>query len=229
MNTARYRAVLFDVDGTLYRQDRLRAAMAAELAASAWRGLAPLRIVREYRRAHESLRALGAAAEPHADVQIARAAAGAGVTPPVVAATVAEWMERRPLKYLRWCRRPGLPQALDALARLGVKCGVLSDYAPGAKLAALGLDGRFDLALCTTDREVNALKPHPRGFEVACARWGLAARDVLYVGDRPDVDGRGAHAAGLPCAIIGAHTADAGDRTWLPLTGFDKLEELCLS
>jgi FMN phosphatase YigB (HAD superfamily) len=58
------------------------------------------------------------------------------------------------------------------------------------------------VALCATDATVNALKPHPRGFLQACAALGLRPADVLYVGDRPDVDLAGARAAGMACALI---------------------------
>src|SRR5205823_9772388 len=78
--------------------------------------------------------------------------------------TIVEWMFRRPLKYLRYCRRRGLVAFLSRLRRDGIAAGVLSDYPVRDKLAALGVCDRFSIAICTTDPEVNALKPHPAGF-----------------------------------------------------------------
>jgi len=223
----RYRAVLFDVDGTLYRQTPLRAMMALELAAAPVLpgggpgGMTTARILRCYRQMHESLRQLGAADRPLADDQIMRTASALGVGEAVVRSTVDEWMVRRPLKYLRWCRRPGLIPALEALAAAGIRLGVLSDYAPEHKLAALGTGALFELSLCTSAGTVNALKPHPRGFQLACRMWGLDPAEVLYVGDRPEVDGEGALAAGLDCAIIGRRTRDG---RWRSIRHFDELQ-----
>ena len=80
---------------------------------------------------------------------------------------------------------------------------MFSDYPSGEKLEALGLDKRLSLTLCATDPEINAFKPHPRGFLRACELWDLDPAEVLYIGDRPEVDAVGAAAAGMPCAILG--------------------------
>ena len=144
----------------------------------------------------------------------------------IVTDLVAEWMMQRPLKYLSWCRRRGLLEVLDALSREGVRLGVLSDYPPASKLDALGASRYFSLVLCTTATDVNALKPHPRGFLAACERWGLQPHEVLYVGDRPEVDGEGATAAGLSCAIIGGRGSVPANRKWFRIRHFDELYDV---
>ena len=116
---------------------------------------------------------------------------------------VDEWIYRRPLKYLRLVRRRGLIPLLEGLRDRGIHRGVFSDYPAADKLEALGVAGHFDLAISAIDRDVAAFKPAPRGFLVACERWHLTPQDVLYVGDRPDVDLAGATAAGMRCAIVG--------------------------
>jgi HAD superfamily hydrolase (TIGR01549 family) len=208
------RAVLFDVDGTLYHQRRLRLCMAAELAIMPLRLGASsgrvLRVLKTYRRVHEELRHLGAPDSPLAAMQIARTAHREHVGEAMVQAAVSEWMHRRPLKYLRWCRRRGLVALLSRLEQRGMRLGVLSDYPSRDKLAALGVDGFFGLVLCTTDGEINALKPHPRGFLRACEQWRLSPEEVLYVGDRSEVDAAGAVAAGVRCAVF-ARGQERGD------------------
>lgn len=199
------KAVLFDLDGTLYWQPAVRAAMAAELALATVRPTDGRRLVkslRSYRRAHECLRR----EQSTGDIalrQLRRAADDAGVEVEWLRDVVTEWMHERPLKYLGFSRRPGVVPLLRALREQRLPLGVLSDYEPRRKLEAMGILGYFDLVLCTTDACIDALKPHPRGFLHACDRWGLAPAEVLYVGDRPDVDGAGALMAGLPCAIVG--------------------------
>ena len=61
----------------------------------------------------------------------------------------------------------------------------------------------FSLVLCATDPEIDAFKPHPRGFLYACRRWSLDPAEVAYVGDRADVDLAGAAAAGMPGYLVG--------------------------
>jgi len=202
----RVAAVLFDVDGTLYRQAALRSLMALELALLAlqWGSAAPRawRLLSAFRAAQEHLRREAGTDTPLAHLQICRAAAAAGLPEAEATRVVMDCFFRRPLKYLRACRADGVLELLDFLAARGIRAGVLSDYDPVPKLEALGLTGRFDPVLCTTDETINALKPHPKGFLAACQAWSLDPGDVLYVGDRFDVDAAGAHAAGMPCVII---------------------------
>jgi beta-phosphoglucomutase-like phosphatase (HAD superfamily) len=120
-----------------------------------------------------------------------------------VEALAKEWMQVRPLKYLRACRAVGLDALVAWLADCGIPMGVLSDYPAADKIVALGLTGRFSPVLSATDPEIRAFKPHPRGFLRAAAIWHLATSDVLVVGDRLDADAAGAAAAGMPCVIIG--------------------------
>src|SRR5262245_52862193 len=103
------RAVLFDLDGTLYRQKPLRALMGLELASLAlsrplrapiiWRALS------EFRKAQESLRANHTAGAAN---QLAIAARRTGMAVDQLEAIIAEWMIERPLKHLPRCRAEGL-------------------------------------------------------------------------------------------------------------------------
>lgn len=213
--TPRIRAVLFDVDGTLYHQQPLRACMALELA------LAPVslgaaqaarltRVLQAYRTAQEHLRGVTPNGESIAALQVRLAASRAGVEEAEVVHAVGEWMGDRPVRYLRWCRRSGLIELFEKLRARGIRLGVLSDYPCGKKLDALDISPFFSLVLCTTDSNINALKPNPRGFWRACDLWNVTPEEVLYVGDRPEVDAKGAHAAGIRCAIVGSRNHATG-------------------
>jgi FMN phosphatase YigB (HAD superfamily) len=111
--TRRIRAVLFDVDGTLYRQRPLRLLMAAELGALALtqplRAPAIWRTLSAYRKAQESLRGREGAGAAR---QLELAAARARMSTDEVAAIVDEWMIERPLKHLARCRAHGLVDLL---------------------------------------------------------------------------------------------------------------------
>ncbi len=202
--SARIKAVLFDLDGTLYRQFPVRGLMALELltmpahqpllAPRRWRAL------RAYRRAQEQLRS--ADGRPSLS-QTAIAAARTGLPVAEIEQLANEWMQKRPLKYLRRWRAPGLDALVSWLAGRGIPMGVLSDYPAAEKLAALGLGAVFSPVLWTGDPEIAAFKPHPRGFLRAAAIWHLPPAEVLVVGDRVDADAAGAAAAGMPCVLIG--------------------------
>jgi FMN phosphatase YigB (HAD superfamily) len=210
------RAVLFDVDGTLYHQQPLRVLMAGELGTVPWTRQAPWRVPRlwrmlsAFRRVREELRALGVPRQPLVRLQYEAAAAEAGVPVDVMEAAVEEWIYRRPLKYLPRVARRGMGDVLASLADRGLRAGVFSDYPVVAKLRALGVDQAMTVALEATASEVNAFKPHPRGLAVACERWGLAPAEVVYVGDRFDVDGESATRAGMRCVIVSASAAPPG-------------------
>jgi FMN phosphatase YigB (HAD superfamily) len=96
--------------------------------------------------------------------------------------------------------RPGIEEVLS----LGIPCAVLSDYDPAPKLAAMGLAGRFAAALWAGDARLRALKPYPKGLRLLLAEFGAEAERALFIGDRDEVDGAAARAAGMDYAQIGA-------------------------
>jgi len=200
------RAVVFDLDGTLYVQPPLRRRMAMELLLAPLfgprRALRATRNLRAFRNEREGLRHLGRPTESLEALQFSRPAAKLGVAPDALRATVQDWMFERPLRHLLPCARPGLSEQLARLAAAKLALGVFSDYPVDAKLRALGVRDHFSVAFDATDPEVNAFKPHPRGFELAAERLGVAPREALYVGDRVDVDVGGAHAAGMHAAWL---------------------------
>ena len=221
------RGVLFDVDGTLYRQRPLRLAMALELTTLPLRGrsraLRHIRALRAYRHAQEELRLRGVLGDD--DAQLTEAARAANVSVAEVREAVDEWMLRRPLKYMRVCRAAKLMPLLTFLRRSNVAVGALSDYPATEKLRALGLSEHFSPVLCSTDGEIRAFKPNPRGLLRACSVWQLEPAHVLMVGDRADVDGEAARAAGMPCVIVG-RSESASTSNWLVLRSFERLHRM---
>lgn len=209
---ASLRGIVFDLDGTLYRQGPLRRRMLVELAlaplAGPRRALRTTRLLRAFRAEREHLRALGRGVAPLAALQYDTPATRLGVAADELRAAVQDWMFERPLRHLAPCARPGLADALAQLGDAGLALGVFSDYPVEQKLAALGVRDAFTVRLDAADPEVNAFKPHPRGFELAAERLGLAPAETLYVGDRLDVDVAGAHAAGMHAAWLGGRARD---------------------
>jgi phosphoglycolate phosphatase/putative hydrolase of the HAD superfamily len=158
-------------------------------------------VLRVFRRVREELRGLGAAEAPLERLQFERVAERLRMEVDEVEAAVSEWIFRRPLKYLRHFRRAGIDDLLGHLGSRGIPAGVFSDYPAREKLEALRVAERISLVACATDGEINAFKPHPR-VRLGHQRWGLEPAEVLYVGDRAEVDAPGAARAGMPCVIL---------------------------
>ncbi len=222
--------VVFDLDGTLYDARRLRLRMAAWLLADAarHRSLQVARTLATFRRMRESLAEAGARASaetsglpaemthtegrpgeapmacPGVDflrLQYRLPAQRLGCRPAEVQARVEDWMERRPLRWLAACRRPGIAALFDALHAQGKQVAVLSDYPALDKLAALGL--RADPVVWAGDAGVGRLKPDPRGLRQILARTGVAADRTVVVGDRADRDGAVAARVGARALLLG--------------------------
>lgn len=194
---SRVRAVVFDVDGTLYDQRILRRRMWNALLRHCMRDprtLGTLRVLKTFREIREEL--ADEEAEDVAVEQYARPARRLGVPPERVQAVVERWMHEHPLAYLPSCRFDGLDRLFEGLRRSGRPVAILSDYPSEAKLRALGLEA--DVHVSALDPAVNRLKPHPRGLQHVIERLGLTAQDCLFIGDREERDGVCARRAGVP-------------------------------
>jgi HAD superfamily hydrolase (TIGR01549 family) len=206
VDSARLSTILFDVDGTLYRQGPLRRAMLVRLlkgvVARPGSALATFRALRAYRQAQESLRRTPKNG-PLAAAQLRLASEQSGMTEDVVARIVVRWMEEEPLPLLGRFVEPALRELLSTARQRGLLLGVVSDYPAAAKLDAMQLTEFFTVVVTAQDAAVNRFKPDPSGLIEAMRQLGAAPDRALYVGDREDVDGGAARAAGIPCIILG--------------------------
>lgn len=200
------RAVGFDVDGTLYRPGPVRRAMAVALLLACgprpwrWRDVTALRVFRRCRERHAGARGPGLDA-----AQYEWAARELGRPAGEVRAVVLEWMHRRPLPHVARARRAGVREFFEALETRGIPVAVYSDFPARGKLEALGLEAAQ--VLCSTDADVDRMKPDPAGLLLAAERAGVPPGDWLYVGDRPELDGECARRAGMRYLDIGAMEA----------------------
>jgi putative hydrolase of the HAD superfamily len=207
--------VVFDVDGTLYRQGPLRLRMAQEIllhALSNW-SFETITVLRTYRRIRERLGDQEVPDFEHA--LIAETAAATDHSLDTVRAMVTEWIEQRPLRHLAGYRYPSLPEFFAGLRRKGKVIGILSDYPATAKLEALGLAA--DHVVSAGDKSIGLLKPHPRGLEALIAAAGANVQATLLIGDRAERDGVAARRAGAR-ALIKSSKAIEG---WQTFARFD--------
>ena len=195
------RAALFDLDGTLYDQSSLRAAILLKLSIyvvghplSAWQ---TLRILRSYRKAQEWMRYQDREFGDLAEAQLNHACQWSGADSPRVRQCIREWMEERPTQILMRYRMPFLVEFLEELKNRRFKTAVCSDYPAAAKLQALGILHCFDSVHSAQDAGTQRFKPHPRLLQTALQTLGVSAEEAVYFGDRPQVDGTAAARAGL--------------------------------
>ncbi|MFK0107414.1 HAD family hydrolase [Streptomyces sp. NPDC091217] len=207
------RAVVWDVDDTLFDYTTAdREGMRAHLAAE------------ELLTGRESAEAALVRWREITDQQWARFSAGEvsfegqrrdrvrvflGVT--LSDAEADDWFHRYRIHYEdAWALFPDVLPALDALAA-SHRHAVLSNsslHVQDHKLRTLGVHDRFEAILCAA--ELGVSKPAAGAFLAACEALELAPHEVAYVGDHPEIDGRGAADAGLLSVWIDRRGPSAG-------------------
>lgn len=197
----RIKAVIFDVDGTLYAQSKLRRRMLYDLlsyyALRPWQ-LQELRILQRFRVEREKR---PGADEPDLENAQYRWCTDNGRVPvDKIKQVVNHWMFQHPNQYLLKCVYPGTHSFFDMLRQQGIKIGIYSDYKAHDKLAAMKLVA--DVVVSSTDPEINRLKPAPHGLLQVAKRLGLEPIECLFIGDRQELDGACAEQAGMPYLIV---------------------------
>lgn len=97
---------------------------------------------------------------------------------------------------------PGVVRALEALRSRGARLAVVTNklsHLSEPLLAALGLDGYFDIIVCGDTAAAPKPAPDPAFF--ACSALALPPADALFVGDS-DADVACARAAGCPIVVV---------------------------
>ena len=198
--------VVFDVDGTLYDQGRLRRRMAVDLVRHSigTLDLSTVRILTRYRRVREQLGESGAV--DFETTLLRDVAATTGVSAERIRAIVGDWMERRPLPHISACRYFGLPDLFERLRAGGKFIGVLSDYPARDKLAALELAA--DFVVSAHDDGVGILKPDPKGLRILMTQARVGPSATLVIGDRVDRDGAVARCVGAHALIRSTRSLD---------------------
>lgn len=207
------KAVIFDVDGTLYDQPKLRRCMTGELLRYVLRsplhGLRAVFVLTAFRRLREKLPELEVQNLAH--VQYSMTAAKLGYPPEQIRSIVQEWMFRRPLRHLASCKLAGLDEFLGFLRERNVPAAVFSDYPARDKLQSLGLE--FCLILDAEDPRIDRLKPDPKGLMLCLEQLGLSPAECLFVGDRDDRDGECARRCGMPYLLYN-HSKPSSPKTF---------------
>jgi HAD superfamily hydrolase (TIGR01549 family) len=200
------RGIVFDVDGTLYWQMPLRVYMGIMLLlhhlVKPRQLFLTVKAISAYRRAQEQLRRTKQQDGDCRQRQLALAASQSALPIVAVQDIIEEWFEKKPLAFIRYTRKRNLVSELRRLQQKGYTLGIFSDYPAENKLKALGLRDFFPVIVSCQDRDVNGYKPWTNGFDVIARKMGLDPHQIVYVGDRREVDVMGAGNAGMNAFLV---------------------------
>jgi len=193
--------VIFDVDGTMYDQKRLRRKMFLSLIA--YYSLRPLKwsdimILKTFRVERERNKSRPTENLLHDQYVWCHNKTGKDINR--IKQVVNHWIMVFPLRLLNKFVYPGLHELFARLNKAGIPVAVLSDYPADEKLHAMGLEA--DLVIAATDKHVNALKPDPSGLQHIAEYFKTNISDIVFFGDRDDTDGEAARQINMQYIII---------------------------
>ena len=201
----KYRAVAFDIDGTLYPS------LGLYLGHIGF-GLKHYRILTIFSRVRHEMHALAMDAEKRRSLprnlegfrslqsRLLAERSGLGFE------EAREWIERVMYGELesffaKISLFPGVEASLARLSQAGLRLAALSDFPAPKKLASIGLSRFFEVAM--SSEESGMLKPAPEPFFDLAVRLELKPTEILYVGNSISLDIAGAHGAGMDAALRG--------------------------
>lgn len=211
-----YKAVCFDIDGTLYPAKVMNRRLLAL-------GLRHPVFAMKYNRMRRSYRELqdGFEGDPSLKDASLRDAALGNASLRVREAVILQknygvcrnkdiglvvdrldsWIYRPMEKlYRKTTPYDGVVRTFQSLKEKGALVGVFSDFPLFDKLGSMGLSQYVDFAASSED--VGFLKPSVHCFEHLLYNMGLKPSEVLYVGDSYSKDVVGAHSAGMDAVLV---------------------------
>lgn len=194
--------IIFDVDGTLYDQSKLRGKMVKALLyyylPRPWK-FKDILILYHFRKERE--KRAGFQIQNLESEQYNWCAEKINVSLVRIKSVVNKWIFDFPNKYLKDCVYPGVNLLFHALEKKRILTAVYSDYDSVLKMKSMELSA--DLLVSSTDNNINAMKPMPVGLNYILDALKIQDKDkCLFIGDRMELDGMCASSAGIPFLLI---------------------------
>lgn len=191
MNIDKYKAVIFDLDGTLYNNKGLPLKLVLADIPNMW-------VLSAERKARKNIK--GRDLKDAAGVYDALFAEMTAVKRSLTVEKARRWYQEKymPLQVtllrMYFEPRPLAIELLEALKARGIKVILYSDYGHETeKVDALGIpQNLFDGIVSAA--KMGGLKPCAQSMERLMAMFELNPGETLYVGDREDTDGESARA-----------------------------------
>ncbi len=201
--------IIFDLDGTLYDQRKLRAKLYFTFIFNLLiLKIRPkdLEIVSEFRKQREKHKGYRSASLT--EDQYNWCIEKIGVSAERIKKTIENLMFQMPLKFLKNALYPNVVLFINILKASGFKIAVYSDYPVEDKLSELGIVA--DKTFCSTQENIAQLKPSENGLMIICKSFQCNTKQALYIGDREDTDGESARLAGMPFFKVNTKEARKG-------------------
>lgn len=207
---SKIKAVIFDLDGTLYSNKKMKFYLSCNIITKL--AISPqifreIKTIRYFRKLRENL--INHENQNLAEKQYQIVASKLQIQTSEVRETVNKWMFKIPEKYLPKCKHKDIDALWERLKEKQIPICIFSDYPVEDKLKALDLD--YNISVCSTDKEIDALKPNPKGLYKIVEKIGVTIQECLFIGDRDDKDGQCARNAGMPYLIFGKPSSN-GDK-----------------
>ena len=195
MDFNKYDLYVFDVDGTLYYQNKLRLIMGKRLLM--YYLLHPLKfkdliIIKNFRSLRENAKDTNGLFDITAkkcNVSVSR-----------VNEVIKKWIYENPIDALIASKDDTLLAIIDKLKANGKTVAIWSDYEADDKLKALKLS--TDYVYTAEQERVSELKPSPKGLKLIMSDLRVAKDKTIMIGDRMVKDGEAAKKAGCDYLIL---------------------------
>lgn len=195
MDFNKYDLYVFDVDGTLYYQNKLRLIMGKRLLM--YYLLHPLKfkdliIIKNFRSLRENAKDTNGLFDITAkkcNVSVSR-----------VNEVIKKWIYENPIDALIASKDDTLLALIDKLKANGKTVAIWSDYEADDKLKALQLS--TDYVYTAEQERVGELKPSPKGLKLIMSDLRVAKDKTIMIGDRMVKDGEAAKKAGCDYLIL---------------------------
>lgn len=201
INWEKIKVFIFDVDGTLYNQSKLRRRMFYHLLAfyvlHPWR-IKDVLILYHFRSERE--KRCGEMYNDLENTQYKWCAEKTKLSTSKVKRVVDYWIFQYPNQYLLKYIYPGLHSFLKTLKHNGFQTAIYSDYKALDKLKAMKISA--DLVIASTDTQIDRLKPDPKGLIYIANKLKVNPNECLFIGDRQELDGVCAIKAKMPYLIF---------------------------
>jgi FMN phosphatase YigB (HAD superfamily) len=205
-----YKLLIFDLDGTLYDQRRLRNKMIRVMIHRFLCfkiGLLELKIISSFRKQRELHK--GYSSLTLDSDQYSWSSEELGIPVSKVRDIVEEYMFILPLKFLKDSIYKGVGNFIATLRAKGFKIAIYSDYPVDEKIEAMGLSA--DKTFCSTDYSIHSLKPNGDALLSICKYFDCDTKEAIYFGDREDTDGESAKMAGIEFMKVDITKARKGE------------------
>lgn len=195
MDFNKYDLYVFDVDGTLYYQNKLRLIMGKRLLM--YYLFHPLKfkdliIIKNFRSLRENAKDTNGLFDITAkkcNVSVSR-----------VNEVIKKWIYENPIDALTASKDDTLLAIIDKLKANGKTVAIWSDYEADDKLKALQLS--TDYVYTAEQERVGELKPSPKGLKLIMSDLRVAKDKTIMIGDRMVKDGEAAKKAGCDYLIL---------------------------